>query len=253
MYPIVKLATDAPSLDDPAPRRQKQQSKVSKEFTVPIFFQGGLSVQECEHYYNCLEGDSKREASRRRQRINYFRQDDSVGDQPSSCLRKKSCPCVHKTRTRRTRSASISFQPRDRWLTSETQNRNFFATTDTLLEQPRVSFQDHVVVIPVDSLKNCPADVRERLWVTDDELAFSIRQAKIHGMREQRERLVEALIDDDKATEEGHSQLEPNDSTDEEGSIDFLDLVIQSGLHEVNSISEGTVDKVCQIHSRQVR
>jgi hypothetical protein len=116
-----------------------------------------------------------------------------------------------------------------------------------------VSFQDHVVVIPVDSLKNCPADVRERLWVTDDELAFSIRQAKIHGMREQRERLVEALIDDDKATKEGHSQLEPNDSTDEEGSIDFLDLVIQSGLHEVNSISEGTVDKVCQIHSRQVR
>jgi hypothetical protein len=24
-------------------------------------------------------------------------------------------------------------------------------------------------------------------------------------------------------------------------------------LHEVNSISEGTVDKVCQIHPRQVR
>ena len=107
-------------------------------------------------------------------------------------------------------------------------------------------------MIPVDSLKNCPADLRRRLWMTDDELAFSMRQAKIHEMKEQRERLLKALIETDEATKEGHSKVELDDSTDEEDSMDFLDLAIRSGLHEDSSISEGTLEVMCEIRARQL-
>lgn len=77
-----------------------------------------------------------------------------------------------------------------------------------------------------------------------------MRQAKIREMKERRERSVKALIGEtDTVTKEVHSNLmvPSDDGTDEEGSMDFLDLAMRDGLQEGNSELELMFEAMCDI------
>lgn len=89
--------------------------------------------------------------------------------------------------------------------------------------------------------------------MTSEELEFSIRKAKIREMKERRERKVEGLIEIDPATKEAPFPYELDDSTDEEASMDFLDLAMRSGLHEESSGLDIMIEAMSEFGiSRQV-
>jgi hypothetical protein len=92
---------------------------------------------------------------------------------------------------------------------------------------PTVRFEGNVLVIDIPSHKDLPADLRQKMWISRDELQLSIREAMLEEMRERREREMAALQDG------SMSDLQFNAADDsveeeEEDSIDFMDLASMS-------------------------
>jgi hypothetical protein len=67
-------------------------------------------------------------------------------------------------------------------------------------------------------------------------------------MKERRETAIAALIETDEAATQGdHNKLPTDDSIEEENSMDFLDLTMESSIHE-----EGSMEATFEIYSHQV-
>lgn len=111
-----------------------------------------------------------------------------------------------------------------------TTRRSFSETT--IPTKIRTEFQEDVEVVPIVSFKDYPKNVRRALWMSSDELAFSMHQAKILELKERRERSLDALQEPDIETKgELHMLASDDDSaSDEEGSLDYRDLAMSDGL-----------------------
>jgi hypothetical protein len=117
-----------------------------------------------------------------------------------------------------------------------TEAHKSFSTTE-ISQTPRVSFEDHVVVVPIVSLKTFPSHVRSSLWMSRDELAFSMRQAKRLELKERRQKAIEALQETYAETKgEIHMLSTGDDEADEdnEASMDFLDLALSADIDAEN-------------------
>jgi len=200
------------------------------KFVVATNFAGGLTLQECEHYYACLEGErTASQHSITKQRPSVVPLSQATDGKRPSCLRQGRAPrSIHKQRIRR--SASISHPPRDHALMTEAASRTSLITAETIME-PKVAFKDHIIVVPILSLKDYPAHVRHNLWMTYDELAFSMRQAKVLEMKERREREIEALQEIEADTKGRCHISGEEDSMEEEDSMDFMEAM-SGGLDE---------------------
>lgn len=172
-----------------------------------------------------------------------FHENDSRGSPHENTIEKRSSA---------SRSASFSHLPRDHSCMADVA----FSAKDVSVKR-RVSFQDHTVVIPIESLKDCPLHVRRTLWMTNDEMAFSMHQAMILEMKERRQKKTfQALHQVDQAptkSEVDIVQAEEDFVEEEDGSFDFLDWASCEGLdvESEKGESENTLNDMNEISLSQ--
>jgi hypothetical protein len=121
------------------------------------------------------------------------------------------------------RSSSFSYPSNKRSLLREQDTRKSLSSIEA-----RVKFQEDVDVVPIASLKDYPDNVRRTLWITNDELAVSMRQAETLALKEQRGKPLDSLEENkkDREGEPYRPSLGEDSTDDEEGSMDFSDLAI---------------------------
>lgn len=108
-----------------------------------------------------------------------------------------------------------------------------FCSTE-IAQERRVSFDDHVLVVPIVSLRDYPTQVRRSLWISREELAFSMQQAIALENKERREKALRGLQEVDTETKRELHLLSTEDDEDDENecSMDSLDLAWSDGLDE---------------------
>lgn len=187
-------------------------------FTIPIHFAGGLTVGECNRYYDFVEAKS----SSSRLVCSIHRptfaplMKQAYGKRPP-CLRQGKRHRNVEAPQRR-RSASFSHLPRDNLLM--TKALKSLSIMDTPVA-PKVRFEDDVLVTHIPSHKDLPDILWQKLWMSRDELQLSMREARLEEMRDHNQWDIADL------QEESMSDLHFNaadDRVDEEASMDFMDL-----------------------------
>lgn len=157
-------------------------------------------------------------------------------------------PQHHSAKPRRSSLQTYSQSSKHSLLRGETKRKSL--TSIELLPQSRVTFRDHVDIVSITSLKDSPDDVRRKLWISDDELDLSIRQAKKLEMKKDRMKFIDSLLEKEvgRRGKVHSSSSSPEDDSssisaeEEEGSMDFTDLTVVVGnKSEKEELSAETV------------
>lgn len=182
-------------------------------------------------YNDCLSGDSQHNLFTLRSTVEPIARDSDEKEPFCS-------PPQDDHVGKKSRSSSFCYTPTLRSLLREQNTRRSLPSIQVLRES-RVTFQDHVDVVPVESLKDSPDDIRRKLWISNDELAVSMRQAEKREMMKKRSKLVESQETDGDSDIEGNlysPSLGDAGSTteeeEEEGSMEFTDLALCDSLDE---------------------
>jgi hypothetical protein len=206
---------------------------------IPIHFAGGLTVGECNRYDDFIEAKSLSSglvSSIHRPAVAPLTK-QANGRRPSCLRQAKQHRSVEAHQLRR--SASFSNLPRDNLLM--TKALKSLSIMDTPVA-PKVRFEAKVLVTHIPSHTDLPDVLRQKIWMSRDELQLSMREARLEEIRERKQWEIADL------QEESMSDLQFNaadDIPDEEASMDFMDLATSmSFTDKENSTIHNVLDGI---------
>lgn len=172
----------APKEEESAEYHAMYLQKEGSEFMVPVMFEDGMDYQECELYYASVESQYSGGKLRRLQPCVSRRAstgaDLSDLNKPvmlRSCLRKSRFASGRKTRSRApVRRCSFTGVPELADCSPPLMKSD---SVRYMPPKPRVAFEEYIQVVTIHSVDDYPYDMREKLWMTRDEMVSSIRHA----------------------------------------------------------------------------
>lgn len=158
----------------------------SMEYITPICFEDGMDWIECEMYYTAIhEGMIDLRSSVHMRRTNKIRKPSKL--QLQQLARGINPSCLRSPTTKRKpsslpirRCVSFNTLPKENGLYASYLGD----AMQDLFKEPRVNFDDYVSVVTITPKQDYPLDVRNSLWMSEDESEKCLRGAMSEGSSE---------------------------------------------------------------------
>jgi hypothetical protein len=157
-------------------------------FLLPVLFEHGMDIVECDHYYSILDSQARGGALRRPQGLHVSLGGPttrSATDRPISILRKsrraKKAPVERSEGMLIRRSSFCGVSPET--LKGRVALDSRLVRSKSMQEDTRnVGFLQFARVYSIPSIEDLPYDIRAALWMSPEEMMICIRDAAIAEM-----------------------------------------------------------------------
>jgi hypothetical protein len=160
-------------------------------FLLPVLFEHGMDIVECDHYYRILASQARGGVLRRPQGLQVSLcgpTTRSATDRPISILRKsrraKKAP-VERSEGKLIRRSSFCGVSPETLKARVTVDSRLVRSKSMQDDTRNVGFHQFARVYSIPSIEDLPYEIRAALWMSPEEMMISIRDAAIAEMEKE--------------------------------------------------------------------